>query len=254
MKIDFSVVIPLYNKAKEIVHTLEGVASQRYAPLEVIVVDDGSTDGGAELVEQMKVQLPTLQLIRQVNGGVSVARNCGIAHARGNYVALLDADDFWKPEYLERVAGVIERYPGCGMYCMGFEVHRPEGVFPNEMGMQEGIVTNYFQTAMHVNLTQTSSVTIPRAVFEQLGGFPEGMKLGEDQYVWTKIALKGQKLLAQGIALGKASSPPLSGLLLSATLLGVQSDGTKPFGTELYHGADSLFVLGILRPINPRLQ
>ena len=86
MKIDFSVVIPLYNKAKEIVHTLEGVASQRYAPLEVIVVDDGSTDGGAELVEQMKVQLPTLQLIRQVNGGVSVARNCGIAHARGNYV------------------------------------------------------------------------------------------------------------------------------------------------------------------------
>ena len=188
MKIDFSVVIPLYNKAKEIVHTLEGVASQRYAPMEVIVVDDGSTDGGAELVEQMKAQLPTLQLIRQANGGVSVARNCGIAHARGNYIALLDADDVWKPEYLERVTGLIERYPGCGMYCMGFEVHRPEGVFPNETGMQEGVVANYFRTAMHVNLTQTSSVTIPRAVFEQLGGFPEGMKLGEDQYVWTKIA------------------------------------------------------------------
>lgn len=132
MKIDFSVVVPLYNKAKEIVHTLEGVASQRYAPMEVIVVDDGSTDGGAELVEQMKAQLPTLQLIRQANGGVSVARNCGIAHARGNYIALLDADDFWKPEYLERVTGLIERYPGCGMYCMGFEVHRPEGVFPTK--------------------------------------------------------------------------------------------------------------------------
>lgn len=188
MKIDFSVVIPLYNKAKEIIHTLEGVASQRYAPMEVIVVDDGSTDGGAELVEQMKAQLPTLQLIRRANGGVSVARNCGIVHARGNYIALLDADDFWKPEYLERVTGLIERYPGCGMYCMGFEVHRPEGVFPNETGMQEGVVANYFRTAMHVNLTQTSSVTIPRAVFEQLGGFPEGMKLGEDQYVWTKIA------------------------------------------------------------------
>ena len=54
--------------------------------------------------------------------------------------------------------------------------------------MQEGIVGNYFRTAMRVNLTQTSSVTIPRAVFERLGGFPEGMKLGEDQYVWTKIA------------------------------------------------------------------
>lgn len=61
---------------------------------------------------------------------------------------MLDADDYWKPEYLERVAALIGRYPGCGLYSMGFEVHRPEGVFPNETVMQEGIVGNYFRTAM----------------------------------------------------------------------------------------------------------
>lgn len=152
----------------------------------MIVVDDGSTDDSARVVEGL--DLPGVRLIRQPNGGVSAARNRGIAEAKGDYIALLDADDYWKPEYLERVAALIGRYPGCGLYSMGFEVHRPEGVFPNETVMQEGIVGNYFRTAMRVNLTQTSSVTIPRAVFERLGGFPEGMKLGEDQYVWTKIA------------------------------------------------------------------
>ena len=186
MDITFSVVIPLYNKGREIARTLGGVAAQTYTPLEVIVVDDGSTDDSARVVEGL--DLPGVRLIRQPNGGVSAARNRGIAEAKGDYIALLDADDYWKPEYLERVAALIGRYPGCGLYSMGFEVHRPEGVFPNETVMQEGIVGNYFRTAMRVNLTQTSSVTIPRAVFERLGGFPEGMKLGEDQYVWTKIA------------------------------------------------------------------
>ncbi len=186
MDITFTVVIPLYNKKQEIARTLRGVSEQTYSPLEVIVVDDGSTDGSAQVVEELN--LPGVRLIRQPNGGVSVARNRGIAEARGNYIALLDADDFWKPEYLERVAVLIERYPDCGLYCMGFEVHRLEGIFPNETLMREGVVDNYFRIAMRINLTQTSSVTIPRSVFERLGGFPEGMKLGEDQYMWTKIA------------------------------------------------------------------
>ena len=151
MDITFSVVIPLYNKGREIARTLGGVAAQTYTPLEVIVVDDGSTDDSARVVEGL--DLPGVRLIRQPNGGVSAARNRGIAEAKGDYIALLDADDYWKPEYLERVAALIGRYPGCGLYSMGFEVHRPEGVFPNETVMQEGIVGNYFRTAMRVNLT-----------------------------------------------------------------------------------------------------
>ena len=102
MDITFSVVIPLYNKGREIARTLGGVAAQTYTPLEVIVVDDGSTDDSARVVEGL--DLPGVRLIRQPNGGVSAARNRGIAEAKGDYIALLDADDYWKPEYLERVA------------------------------------------------------------------------------------------------------------------------------------------------------
>ena len=100
MDITFSVVIPLYNKGREIARTLGGVAAQTYTPLEVIVVDDGSTDDSARVVEGL--DLPGVRLIRQPNGGVSAARNRGIAEAKGDYIALLDADDYWKPEYLER--------------------------------------------------------------------------------------------------------------------------------------------------------
>lgn len=185
-EIRFSVVIPLYNKEREIERTLRSVAAQTYAPAEVIVVDDGSTDGSASVVERLA--LPGVQLVRQPNGGVSAARNRGIREAGAEYVALLDADDWWKPEYLGEVAALIRRYPGCGMYCMGFDVARPEGTFPNETEMREGIVDRYFRVAMRVCLTHTSSVTIPRGIFDRLGGFPDGMKLGEDQYMWTKIA------------------------------------------------------------------
>ena len=89
MDITFSVVIPLYNKGREIARTLGGVAAQTYTPLEVIVVDDGSTDDSARVVEGL--DLPGVRLIRQPNGGVSAARNRGIAEAKGDYIALLDS-------------------------------------------------------------------------------------------------------------------------------------------------------------------
>lgn len=94
-----SVVIPCYNGAAYLRETLESVVHQTAHPLEVVLVDDGSTDGSAEIAEAFG---PPVRVIRQENQGESVARNRGIEEARGEWVAFLDADDIWKPEKLER--------------------------------------------------------------------------------------------------------------------------------------------------------
>ncbi len=98
---DISVVIPCYNKEAYLEETLESVFAQTLAPREVIVVDDGSTDASAEVAERF---LPEIRLLRQDNAGESVARNRGIAEAKHPWVALLDADDVWEPEKLQRQA------------------------------------------------------------------------------------------------------------------------------------------------------
>src|SRR3954471_13199867 len=94
-----SVVIPLYDKGHCVLTTLSSVASQGRTDFEVIVVDDGSTDGSAELVKT--AGLPYLRLIQQKNAGVSAARNRGISAAQGKWIAFLDADDLWSHDHLE---------------------------------------------------------------------------------------------------------------------------------------------------------
>lgn len=181
-----SVIIPLYNKAQEIGDTVRSALAQTLPPLEIVVVDDGSTDGGAEIVRG--IASPLIRVFSQPNGGVCAARNRAIAESSGEYIALLDADDRWEPGYLEEIARMIADYPGCGIYSTAFNILSHDGRFPAPTPSERGVVGNFFRDSAHRYISIPSASVVPRAVFEEVGGFPEGMKIGEDLYVWIKIA------------------------------------------------------------------
>lgn len=182
---DITVVIPLYNKEAEIERTLHSVLAQRSLPHEVIVIDDGSTDQSATLVQ--RINHPLIRLIRQRNAGVSAARNRGMREARTPWVALLDGDDRWHEGYIEEICRLEERYPGCGAYATGFEIESNGHLTPADNPTCEGEV-EFFSEAMRHYVLIPSTTTLDRRRALALGGFPEGMRMGEDQYLWTLVA------------------------------------------------------------------
>jgi hypothetical protein len=184
-----SVIIPLYNKAKEIRRTLASVARQSVQPLEIIVVDDGSTDGSAEVVEAMN--MPLVRLVRQQNGGVSAARNRAMTLAHGEWVALLDGDDCWESGYLANVERMIASYPFAAAIGTGFVVDDGKRLVAGNTPTTEGVV-DFFTESMSRYVLIPSATVLRREVALALGGFPEGMRMGEDQYLWTKLARTSQ--------------------------------------------------------------
>ena len=215
-----SIIIPLYNKEASIATALRGVLAQTYQDFEVVVVDDASTDGGAAVVETFDD--PRIRLIRQENGGVSAARNRGIAEARGEHVAFLDADDEWMPEFLEEIAALIAEYPECRARATNY-IFNSNGVksptILRKMPFAEGrgVLTNYFEVASCSHPPVCSiCVCIERELLQEIGGFPLGIKSGEDLLTWARIAVRTQwayslKALAQynlGEGYDKKNLPP----------------------------------------------
>jgi glycosyltransferase involved in cell wall biosynthesis len=186
MNYRFSVIIPLYNKEAEVERTIRSVLAQSYPPLEIVVVDDGSTDRSAQIVEA--VGSPLVRLIRQPNAGETAARNRAMTEAQGDYFALIDADDEWRPGFLTEIASMIRDFPDCGLYSTAFDIVDDIGEHPAHTPVVRGVVENFFRESMCSYVSIPSSSVIPRAVVEDVGGFPEGMRLGGDQYMWVKIA------------------------------------------------------------------
>lgn len=188
-----SVIIPLYNKQSQIHATLESVLRQSYADYEIVVVDDGSTDGSVAIVESFNEA--RLRLIRQENGGVSAARNRGICEARGEYVAFLDADDLWEPDFLKTMQNLAERYPNCSVYACNYDFVLPDGTHtPTTIRRlpftgEHGILSNYFEVAScsHPPLW-TSALMVKKEAIRNIDGFPEGISSGEDLLTWAKLA------------------------------------------------------------------
>ncbi|WP_165775197.1 glycosyltransferase family 2 protein [Mameliella alba] len=181
---DLSVVVPLYNKRAFIGRALASIAAQEVQPEEVIVVDDGSTDGSAEVVSDFK-GLP-IRLIRQQNAGVSVARNRGIAYARCDWVAFLDADDEYLPGAIKSMRDARDMYPGASVV-FGRSVH---GVPEPAMSAQHyELVPDYFDYLLGKGAHEmhSSSVLVRKAAIEAAGLFPPGICIGEDTDTWMRL-------------------------------------------------------------------
>ena len=120
-----SVIIPTYNNAKYLPHTIQTVLNQTYQPLEVIVVDDGSTD---DTVEALNPFRDKIFYFYKDNAGVSRARNFGISQARGRYIAFLDADDLWHRDKLKQQVEVLDNNPNCGLVCTDYAVFKDDQI------------------------------------------------------------------------------------------------------------------------------
>jgi len=189
-----SVVIPLYNKEGLIVHTLQTVLNQTFQEFEIVVVNDGSTDNS--VAEVLKVQDSRIRLINQENAGVSAARNRGINEAKYDLIAFLDADDEWKPEYLETQYNLYTKYPECSVFGCNYEFKDAGGKTTSTIirkllfDTEDGILSNYFEVAScsHPPLW-TSAVVVKKSAISSVGGFPVGIKSGEDLLTWARLII-----------------------------------------------------------------
>lgn len=192
-----SVVIPLYNKERQIANTLQTVLRQTFQDFEIVIVNDGSTDNSVAEVE--KVQDSRIRIIHQQNAGVSAARNKGIEEAKYDLVAFLDADDEWKPEYLETQYNLFLKYPECSVFAVNYEFRDSNGkITPTKINKlpfteEDGILSNYFEVASCSHPPICSiSIMVKKESIKSIGGFPIGIKSGEDLLTWARLAVNYQ--------------------------------------------------------------
>lgn len=188
-----SVVIPLYNKEKQIQATLKSVLSQIFQDFEIIIVNDGSTDRSVDKVAQ--VHDSRIRLFHQENAGVSAARNRGIEAARGEFIAFLDADDRWRSEYLQTQYELTQLYPECSVFACNYEFVDAQGqVKPTiirklPFSGEHGVLSNYFEVASCSHPPICSiSVMGRKPAIQSVGGFPLNITHGEDLLTWAKLA------------------------------------------------------------------
>ena len=191
-KMKFSVIIPLYNKAPYVRKALETVCAQTYRDYEIIVINDGSTDNSSIIAEEYLKGIGGVnyKILQQKNAGVAAARNNGVAQANGDYLAFLDADDWWKPTYLERMAQLIEDYPDAGLYASNYFYHKDGKNIVKVKNVKTGYINypkTYFETfAMPV---WTGATIVPRNIYYLSGGFRTHIRMSEDFDLWIRIAL-----------------------------------------------------------------
>lgn len=176
-----SVVIPLYNKEKYIVRTIQSVLDQSQVPMEIIVIDDGSTDKSLGLVRN---HFPKeVKIYSKINEGVSATRNLGIQLAKAPYVAFMDADDYWHPLFLEKITEGIKLFPNQEIIATSYASGNNNLESNNSTWL---FMENPFNIFLGKSIIKTSSIIIKRDFFEKSAKFNINLTRGEDIEVWYR--------------------------------------------------------------------
>jgi glycosyltransferase involved in cell wall biosynthesis len=188
--IEFSIIIPLYNKERSIKSTVESVLNQSFTEFELIIVNDGSTDKSLETVQ--KIEDSRIVIINKPNGGVSSARNRGIVEAKYEYIAFLDGDDIWYPNALEEYKLLIENFDKCSVFCTSYSMSIKE----NQSKLNRYVVDDYYYydalsyAKNGFALTCSDCIVVKRECFHVVGGFNEQLAMGEDLDMWRRLSEK----------------------------------------------------------------
>jgi glycosyltransferase involved in cell wall biosynthesis len=178
-----SVVIPTYNSADFLIEAVDSVLGQTWRDFEIIVVDDGSTDGTHESVRRYDDEV---RYFYKKNGGPSSARNMGVKQARGRYVAFLDSDDVWEPEKLGVQMRFASEHPEIKLICTDSALMGPRG--SRQRKLKSDLLGNLFPILYSNSFIRTSTVLMEKACFQTVGYFDERYRSAEDYDLWLRVA------------------------------------------------------------------
>lgn len=195
MKKDLSVIIPVYNAGLLIDRCLDSIFAQSGGyQVEVICIDDGSTDNSAEIIRKRKE--PSIRLLTQPNSGPACARNKGIAAAEGRYIAFLDADDYWLPEFVQETLSFLDKHEDCiAVSVMQRHITMSgDHISPKDIpaGMQLQVLDDFYDFWAKYNHVCTGSIAIRSEIAKATGGQREELRICEDLEFWAYLATFGK--------------------------------------------------------------
>ncbi|MBS3739186.1 glycosyltransferase family 2 protein [Mesohalobacter halotolerans] len=193
----FSVIIPLYNKADFILNTLNSVQKQTFKDFEVIIVNDGSTDNSFEVAKNLNDE--RFRVVSQENQGASSARNRGVNLASANWIALLDADDIWYENHLEQLYETIQKLKNVDLVSNAYHVKlSPNYIktpkYSKTPSEEISLIKNYFEYSYIDPLFWTSSIAFKKTCFDNINGFDENLKTGQDLDLMIRFTLENYVL------------------------------------------------------------
>lgn len=184
-----SIVIPLYNKAQSIRQTIECIQKQTCQDWEIVIVDGYSKDGSLELVQALAQEDARIHIFMQENRrGVTPARNESVEHSQYEHIVFMDADDYWENTYLESLVSLIEEFPQCGIWGMGYGTMVGEKKYPNSSKTYRGMLPDSPWKEWGCPYW-TSATAISKTAFKTVGGFDNRIIYGEDIDLWYRIML-----------------------------------------------------------------
>ena len=243
LRASVSVVIPVYNSGNTAIHAIESVLSQTTPCAEIIVIDDGSTDGSAELIkDRFRDRSELIHIFSIENGGAAAARNFGISKSNSEWIAFLDSDDLWFSNKLEVQLNEIINDPAISLIGT---LTTMRDFFTYSSRPRGRLVVIALRTLLFKNYFQTSTVILRHTVLRELGGFPSNQRYCEEVDLFMRIAAKYKCVLINEVFVDYAGGKRGFGAMgLSANLWAMECGELRNIYRVWYRGSSGVVVAG----------